>query len=50
VKVAEAVKDAAASVAPAAQERVILPVGEALGLAGEKKGGAKAAPKKSAAA
>jgi hypothetical protein len=54
-KVTEAVKDAAASVAHAAQEHVIQPVGEALGLTGgDKKGGtksgAKQATKKTAAA
>jgi len=36
-KVTEAVKDAASSVAHAAQEHVIQPVGEALGLTGDKK-------------
>lgn len=36
-KITEAVKDAASSVAQAAQDHVIQPVGEALGLAGEKK-------------
>jgi hypothetical protein len=45
-QVTDAVQDAASSVAHAAQEHVIRPVGEALGLAGdekkdEKKGGGK---------
>jgi hypothetical protein len=44
-RVTEAVKDAASSVAHAAQEHVIQPVGEALGLAGS-----KPTAKKSAAA
>ena len=54
-QVTDAVKDAASSVAHAAQEHVIQPVGQALGLSGgdkkdEKAGGDKAGGKKSAAA
>jgi hypothetical protein len=49
-KVADAVKDAASSVAHAAQEHVIQPVGQALGLSGgETKDKKKGAGKKSAA-
>lgn len=48
-KVREAVTDAAAAVAHAAEAHVVKPVGKALGLAGEKKPAAKKSTAKKAA-